>query len=190
MSGVFIPAQLPRAAPQLQVSSGSSVGHAQSSPQGRGQPRTCRESSNKQERRHKQRAGLEGGSGFSASPPEVCLNPIKAVRDQPHHPEAMQLQTQQFKLQQESPSIFQANPCRDEHTAVQVMQKPSWRPVCLHQHLHPALCGSPKPHPAMSGISPCSSLPFACGHSQSGPLPTTNPAACQNSGMHGARAGG
>lgn len=43
-------------------------------------PGPARESSDKQERRLKQRAGLEGSSGFSASPPEVCLNPIKESR--------------------------------------------------------------------------------------------------------------
>lgn len=69
-------------------------------------PGPARESSNKQERRHKQRAGLEGSSGFSASPPEVCLNPVKEVQDQPNNPEAMKFQTQQFKLQQETPSFF------------------------------------------------------------------------------------
>lgn len=111
----------------------------------RSQPWPCQESSNKQEKRRKHRAGLEGSSGFSASPPELCLNPTKELQDPPNHPEAMELQTEQFKLQQETPSISQASPSRDEHTAAWGMQKPSWRLVWLHQHLHPNPCRSPKP---------------------------------------------
>lgn len=101
----------------------------------------------------------------------------------------MKLQTQQFKLLQENPSIFQASPCRDEHVAVWVMQKPSWRPVWLHQHLHPTLWGCLVPACHVRGQCPVPRCLCLWPEPVRAPA-TTNPAAWQNSGTHGARAGG
>lgn len=56
---------------------------------------------------------------------------------------------------------------------VWVMQKPSCRPVWLHQHLHPTLCGSPKPglYLLCQGSVPCSSLPLLMAIASQDPWP-------------------
>lgn len=157
----------------------------------RSQPWPCQESSNKQERRHKHRAGLEGSPGFSASPPELCLNPTKKLQDQPNHPEAMELQTQQFKLQQETQflkpahagmSTLQPGACRsqagDLSGSISIFTQIPVGP----QSLLPAC-------PVRGQCPVCISLPLSVATASQG-LARTNPAAWQSSGTHRGRAGG